>query len=155
MIRGTHGTLNDILEAIEQISAPKDRAEALATLALEQAENENPAAASTLQMAWKLTKEIDKDSSGKVLGTIAVTRVLLGDFAGAQQIVQDITEPEARVWPLWNVTELMVRASDRQEALAVAGSQEAAYLRAYALLGTAQGILNQIEAERKPQSAKH
>ena len=155
MIRGTRGALNEVLKAIDHISQPNDRAEALATLALEQAENEDPAAGSTLQMAWNLATEIGKDASDNILGTIAVTRALLGEFASARQIVQDMTKPEARVWPLWNITSFMVRAGHRQEALALAESQEAAYPKAYALLGTAQGILNHIEAEEKARTIKN
>ncbi len=154
MSRGTHGTLNDALEAIDHIPEPAGRAEALATLALEQAENENPAASLTLQLAWKLATQMAADAPDDVLGTIAVTRALLGDFAGAQQIVQDMTKPESRVWPLWNITSFMVRAGHTQEALALAENQDAAYPKAYALLGTAQGILNHLESEEQARIGK-
>ncbi len=154
LVRGTHGTLNDALEAIDHIPEPAGRAEALATLALEQAENENPAASLTLQLAWKLATQMAADAPDDVLGTIAVTRALLGDFAGAQQIVQDMTKPESRVWPLWNITSFMVRAGHTQEALALAENQDAAYPKAYALLGTAQGILNHLESEEQARIGK-
>jgi tetratricopeptide (TPR) repeat protein len=154
MIRGTHGTLNDALEAIDHIPEPAGRADALATLALEQAENENPAASPTLQMAWKLATQMGADTSDDVLGTIAVTRALLGDFAGAQQIVQEMTKPESRVWPLWNITSFMVRAGHTQVALALAENQDAAYPKAYALLGAAQGILNRLESEERAHTGK-
>jgi hypothetical protein len=94
------------------------------------------------------------DAPDDVLGTIAVTRALLGDFAGAQQIVQDMTKPESRVWPLWNITSFMVRAGHTQEALALAENQDAAYPKAYALLGTAQGILNHLESEEQARIGK-
>jgi tetratricopeptide (TPR) repeat protein len=155
MIRGTHGTLNDVLVAIEHISQPNHRLDALATLALEQAENDNPAAGLTLQIASKLATEIGVDASDNALGTIAVTRALLGDFAGAQQIVQELTKPESRVWPLWNITSSMAQAGRTQEALALSENQEAAYPRAYALLGTAQGILNHLTAEQKARIIDH
>jgi len=155
MIHGTHGSLNDVLEAIDHISQPKDRAEALATLALEQAENDNPAAGRTLEEAWNFAKEMGPDAPDSVLGTIAVTRALLGDFASAQQIVQGMTTPEARVWPLWNITSFMVRAGHKQEAMALAEDQDAAHPKAYALLGTAQGILGHLEAEEKARKINH
>jgi tetratricopeptide (TPR) repeat protein len=154
MIRGTDGSLNDALEAINHIPESRDRAEALATLALEQAENDDPAASGTLQMAWELAAEMGSHASGNVLGEIAVTRAVLGDFAGAQQIVRDMSEPEARAWPLWNITSLMVRAGHTQEALALAENQDAAYPKAYALLGAADGILNRLESEEKTRTGK-
>ena len=155
MLRGTHGSLNDVLEAINHIPEVGDRGEALATLALEQAENENPAAGGTLQVAWKQATEMGAAVSDNVLGTIAVTRALLGDFAGALQIVRDMTKPEARVWPLWNITSFMVAAGHRQEALFLAESEEVPHPKAYALLGTAQGILGHMEAEQKALDTKH
>lgn len=96
MIRGTRGTLSDALEAINRIPNAAGHAEALATLALEQAENENPAAGLTLQAAWKFATQNRADASDDVLATIAVTRALLGDLAGAQQLVQGITKLESR-----------------------------------------------------------
>lgn len=155
IISGTHGSLNDAVEAINQIPLMPERAEALATLALEQAENENPEASGTLQLAWKLATEMGADPSGHALGTIAVTRAILGDFAGAQQIVREMSMPEARVWPLWNITSFMVRAGHTQEALALAEEQDAAHPKAYALLGVAEGILSRLEAEQKTLSARH
>ena len=153
--RTRQGSANDAAEVIDHIPEIARRAEALAALALDEAENKNPAAGGTLQMAWNLTTEMGADASDNLLGTIAVTRALLGDFAGAREIVQGLATSEARVWPLWNITSFMVAADHRREALALAESQEAAYPKAYALLGAAQGILDHLEAARKAQSTKH
>jgi hypothetical protein len=65
-----------------------------------------------------------------------------------------MTKPESRVWPLWNITSFMVRAGHTQEALALAENQDAAYPKAYALLGTAQGILNHLESEEQARIGK-
>jgi hypothetical protein len=154
-ICGTHGGLNDALEAIDKIPDPGHRAEALAVLALEQAENENPAANQTVQLAWSQTAEVGTDAARHALEEIAVTRAILNDFAGAQQIVYDMTEQESRVWPLWSITSMMVGAGHKQEALALAESQDAAHPKAYALLGTATGILDRLEAETKACAGKH
>jgi tetratricopeptide (TPR) repeat protein len=154
MIRGTHGTLNDSLEAINLISDPTHRAEALATLALEQAENDNPAASATLQAALNRAGEADPNSPDHVLGTIAVTRALLGDFIGAQQIVHETVNPEWRVWPLWNITMMLANQGHEREALDLAADQEAAEPKTYALLGTAQGILDRLEDEKKGSPKK-
>lgn len=43
----------------------------------------------------------------------------------------------------------MVKAGHKGEALALAENQESAYPKAYALLGSAKGILNRIETEKK------
>lgn len=154
MIRGTHGTLDDALEAIDHIPDPAGRAEALSTLALEQAENENPAAGRTLQEASLFAKQIDGDASNEALGTTAVARALLGDLAGAEQMVQEITEPESRVWPLWNITASMVRCGHTQEAISLAENQTTAHAKAYALLGTAQGILDLAETKEKASTGE-
>ena len=156
MIRGTHGTLSDALEAIDHIPEPAGRAEALATLALEQADNENPSASLTLQAAWNFATQNGADAaSDDVLGTIAVTRALLGDFAGARQVVQVMNKLETRAWSLWNITSYMVKAGHTEDALALAENQEAAYPKAYALLGSAKGILNHLEAEQKAGAKGH
>jgi len=154
ILNGTHGTLQDALEAIDRISQPSARAEAIAALALEQAVSENTAASSTLQAALNIATESASQASDKPLEMIAVTRALLGDFAGAQQIVQNMAEPESRVWPLWNITSMLVEAGHTQEALALAENQDAAYPKAYALLGAAQGMLNRVDAETAA-SRKH
>jgi hypothetical protein len=156
VIRGTHATVNEALDAIERIPQVADRAEALATLALEQAEKKNAAASQTVDVVWKLatekSEEIDSDHfahPGVVLGEIAVVRAMLGDFAGARQVVETIKQPEGRVWPLWNITSFLVEADRTQDALALADAEEAAYPKSYALLGTAQGILDRVEAQEK------
>jgi tetratricopeptide (TPR) repeat protein len=155
VIRGTHGALNDALEAIDKIPDPSSRAEALAVLALEQAENDNPAANQTVQLAWSQAVSTGADAARHALGEIAVTRATLNDFAGAQQIVYDMADQESRVWPLWSITSMMVSAGHKQEALALAENENAAYPKAYALLGTATGILDRLEAERKARAEKH
>jgi tetratricopeptide (TPR) repeat protein len=147
MIQGTHGTLNDALEALNLISDPNRRAEAIATLALEQAENNNPAARVTLQVAWNRAREPNADSPISVLTIVAVTRALLHDFVGAQQIVDDMANSESRVWPLWNMTSMLAHQGHKEEALALAHDEVAPYPKTYALLGTAQGILNRADEE--------
>ena len=154
MIQGMQGALDDALEAIDRIAGPGGRAEALATLALEQADNKNPVANLTLQMAWQRATQMGPDGSDDVLGTIAVTRARLGDFNGAQEIVQNMADLESRVWPLWNITSFMVQSGHTQEALALTENQEAAYPKAYALLGTAEGILDRLESKEKALTEK-
>jgi hypothetical protein len=69
--------------------------------------------------------------------------------------VYDLADQESRLWPLWSITSMMVSAGHKQEALALAENENAAYPKAYALLGTATGILDRLEAETKARAEKH
>lgn len=152
VLEGTTGKPLEALEAVERIFNEGDRAYALATLALEQAEKNDPAASRTLQ----LTIEAADDSEAKipkyVFEYIAVTRALLKDFSGAEESVTSIKDAESRVWPLWNITAMMVEAGDVRGALSLAANEQAVYPKVYALLGTAQGILKHAEDEAKAKS---
>jgi hypothetical protein len=97
--------------------------------------------------------ETTGDSSSFALQLVAVTRGILGDFGGSLQIINQLTS-RARQWPLWNLTEQLVEAGRKNEALALAYSQEAPFPRAYALLGTAAEMLEQIEAARKKSDGR-
>jgi len=105
--RGTSRTLQDAIEAIDRIPNSASRSEAIGALALEQAVADNPAAAVTAQRALEFANEAGSGtvSSDKGWEMIAVTRAILGDFAGAEEIIKSMPEAESRVWPLWNLTE--------------------------------------------------
>src|SRR5262249_5562978 len=98
MIRGRAGHSDDSLEAIDKMIDPSSRAEAVGVLALEQAEAEDPAAYTTLQL-WR-----EETGGGKAREFAAVAYGLLGDFVSAERILSSIQEPEGRMWPLWNLT---------------------------------------------------
>lgn len=149
MTLGTHGTLQDALRAFDLMPDEGGRAEAVATLALEQAENTNPAAHSTLQAAYELAKDPSSPLASKALETVAVTHAELGDFAGAREILESMEQPESRVWPLWNITAMLAESGRHKEALAFAENETSPYPKAYALLGTAQGLLHRENAEKK------
>jgi hypothetical protein len=97
---------------------------------------------------WALTaahRAMEDAQSAKTPGTfavqaVAVVRGMLGDFTGAGQILAQLPGKDKQ-WPLWNLTEELVAAGKKGEALALARSQEDAYARAYGLLGTAAQIL--------------
>jgi hypothetical protein len=152
VLEGTSGKPLEGLEAINRIPNPGDRAYILATLALEQAEKDDPAAGRTLLLTVEATDEPEAKVPGLVFGLIAVTRALLKDFSGAQESVANMNEAASRVWPLWNITAMMAKAGDVQRALSLAANEQAAHPKAYALLGTAQGILERAEAEAKAKS---
>lgn len=152
ILEGTSGKQIEALEAIKSIPNLGERAYVLASLALEQADKQDPGAGGTLQLAIEAASEPQAKIPGHVFEYIAVTQALLKDFAGAQQTVASMSDAESRVWPLWNITDMMVQASDVQGALALAANEQAAHPKAYALLGTAQGILNHAKAEAEAKS---
>ena len=81
-----------------------------------------------------------------------MTKALLKDFSGAQESIASMHDAESRVWPLWNITEMMAKAGDVHGALSLASNEQAAHAKAYALLGTAQGILSRLDAEAREKS---
>ena len=85
---------------------------------------------------------------------IAVTRSVLGDFAGAQEIVRGMREPESRVWPLWNITSMLAEAGRENEAVTIAEDEDSPQPKLYALLGTAQGLLTRAASEAQASTAK-
>jgi tetratricopeptide (TPR) repeat protein len=156
VLEGTSGKPVEALEAINRISNIGDRVYALATLALEQADKGNPTAGATLQLAVQAADEPGVKVEGHVFEFIAVTQALLKDFPGAHETVASMSEAESRVWPLWNITAMMAEAGDVQGALLLAANEQAAHPKAYALLGTAQGIFRHLQAESKANSnGKH
>jgi hypothetical protein len=83
-----------------------------------------------------------------VFELLAVARGTLGDFAGARRIASELKDGH-QVWPLWNLTEQLVDAEKKTEALAVAHAQDFPRARAYALLGIATTMLEQIDTDAK------
>jgi len=128
------------------------RVDVLADLALKQAEEGDRNAASTVDLAWKAALNARGKTEPSVFGTLAVARGNLGDFSGAIDLISTM-DTESRDWALWNVTELMVDAGQKKEALAVAEMQDA-LPRAYALLGIANGERKQINTVQKTGSAE-
>jgi tetratricopeptide (TPR) repeat protein len=135
--------LSDSLEAINKIDDSPARSEALATLALEQAQNGNPAVFHTLER-WHASFEGASEFAKDARGTIAVTYGLLGEFEQARQVLDTLPDPESRTWPLWNLTSFLASRGRTQEAIDLANQEESAQPKLHALLGTAQGILDRV-----------
>jgi len=154
--RGTHGTLQDAIEAIQRIPNGASRSEAIGALALEQAAAENPAAALTAERALEFANEADSGSVSSDRGRemIAVTRAILGDFAGAEEIIKSMPEPESRVWPLWNLTSMLTEAGQGTQALTLAEDENAPLPKLHALLGTAEGLLTRVASEERTSATK-
>jgi hypothetical protein len=154
--RGKHGTLQDAIEAIDRIPDNASRSEAIGVLALEQAVVDNPAAALTAQRALEFANEVSSGSvsSGRGFEMLAVTRSVLGDFAGAQEIVRSMPEPGSRVWPLWNLTSMLAEAGRENEAVTLAEDEDSPLPKLYALLGTAEGLVTRIVSEEQASTAR-
>jgi hypothetical protein len=143
------GNFAQAFSIIDRVESAGERAAALVELAGQQAEKQDPAAAQTLELAMETAQAAGSDTKPYVFGYIAVTRAELGDVAGAEEMINQMEDP-ARVWPLWNLTEMLVRAGKKAEAISLAESQSAPHPKAYALLGTATALLDkQHEASRK------
>ena len=154
--RGTNRTLQDAIEAIHRIPNSASRSEAIGALALEQAVAGNPAAALTAERALEFANEAGSGSVSSDRGRemIAVTRAILGDFAGAEEIINSMPEPESRVWPLWNLTSMLTEAGRETEALTLAEDENAPLPRLHALLGTAQGLLTRVASKERTSASK-
>jgi hypothetical protein len=125
---------------VDRIEGKGEQAAALAQLALQQAERQEPAGALTLRLAEEALSEAGSGAPDYVPGSIALTRAELGDFSGSLQIVAGLNGRN-KVWPLWSITPWMVAAGQKSEALALARAQEEPEARAYALLGTASELM--------------
>jgi len=141
-------------ETLQLLAGDEQRAIWFANLALEQADKGDPNADSTLQKALEAAHKAGDNNSPRLTELIAVGRALLGDTLGAREMVADMKNPETRVWPLWNLTEIMAKSGDLQGALSLAENETDPYPKTFALLGTAKGLLDQIEADRNKHSGK-
>ena len=138
--------------AVGRIQEMPDRANALAIVAMRLAEKQASAAMPAAEMALETARSGKSADLSNALRFMAVVRGMMGDFAGAVDIIDGLDAPD-RFWPLWNLTEYMVEAGKKEEALALARSQDAPLPRAYALMGTAAELLEQLKTAAKEQAA--
>jgi hypothetical protein len=146
---GRPGPALEVLEKIPNLAA---RADALAVLALEQAEQDDNAASETLGRAVTTANKSTPKPPEHVFATIAVVEAILGDFDKAQATVRPLSS-EARPWAWWNITEMMVNTGDLSSALKIAAEEKDPHAKAYALLGSANGIIDQLRS--KDESKEH
>jgi hypothetical protein len=141
------GNYTQALATVDLIRDPRDRANALASLALQQAKSDDPTSAQTLELAVQAALAAS-GTKPYVFGYIAVTKGLLGDFNGAEEIIAGM-EDQSRWWALENLTTMLVHADKKTDAISLAESQIAPQTKAYALLGTATALIDkQREASR-------
>src|SRR6266478_162518 len=145
---GRDGHALSALESVQVVPSIADRADALATLAAEQADKSDPAARETIELAWEMANQPGVDVPEHVFGYIATIRVELGDMTEARKVLQRLSA-DGRTWPLWNITASLAESGDKAGALSLANEEAEAQPKAYALLGTATGILHRLKAEKE------
>jgi hypothetical protein len=138
--------------AIGRVQDMSERAVGLALVAIRQAEKHSPAASLTAELALETARSVKTADPRGVLTFVAIARGMMGDFAGAADIIEDL-DAQDRFSPLWSLTEYMVEAGKKEEALTLARSQDAPLPRAYALLGIGAELLEQLETAAKQWAA--
>ncbi|HXW89386.1 MAG TPA: hypothetical protein VEK33_02465, partial [Terriglobales bacterium] len=118
------------LSVVALIEDPGERAYGLAELALQQAEKDDPRAAMTVQLAADAALTAGGETKPFVFEFIAVTRGMLRDFGTAEEMIGRMKDAD-KVWPLWNLTEMLVHAGREAEAISLAECQSAPYPKAY------------------------
>jgi hypothetical protein len=148
---GGDGHALSALQSVQLVPSISDRAEALATLAGTQANTGDPAARETIELAWQTANYPGAHVPEHVFAYIATTRAALGDMPEAKKILQRLS-PDARTWPLWNITTSLAKSGDKADALALANEETDPQPKAYALLGTATGILQSAKAHAENEA---
>jgi tetratricopeptide (TPR) repeat protein len=129
------------LATLNLIPEPEERAEGLVQLASQEAENHVATAPLALDLAYEAAMNAGAETKPFVFEEIAVARAVLGDFGVAQDMIARMDDA-SKVWPLWNLTEMLIDRGRDAEAISLAESQSAPYPRAYALLGVATALIN-------------
>ena len=142
------GDTTGAIESAGKLEAGAVRARALAQAALRQASDKNSAAILIATLAAEEALRSNGRVESRVFEEIAVTRAEMGDIAGAL-LALDGLDGADRQWPVWCITEYMVEAGRKDEALALARAEKAPFARAYGLLGVASELLEQRQAAAK------
>jgi len=139
------------LSTVDQIRGAGEHANGLSELAVDQAEKNDPAAGLTAQLAWEAALHAGNETKPDVFAKIAVARGMTGDIAGALDILGRMA-PNDRFWAIQSLTEILVHAGRKTEAIALAESQDQAYPKACAYLGVASQLFEEQKeaAGRRP-----
>jgi len=140
------------IDTLDNVVDLTQRAEALASLAMEQAQRGDGAAEDTLGRAVAAAREAAPKPPDYVFANIAVTEAILGDFETAKQTVRTL-QPDSRWWALENMTQMLAGSGDLGGALQLAADETNAYPKACALLGAANAMLAQLHANKNPSTA--
>lgn len=83
----------------------------------------------------------DGKQKASALQAISRAQTLAGDVKGALQTANSIEDAKQKDGTLWQIATAQAMAGDVKGALAWALNQSSPYLRSYALLGVAEGVL--------------
>jgi len=145
------GNYIEALSTIDRIRGAGERAYGLSELAFERAENDDPAAGLLTQIAWDAARSAGKETKPYVFAQIAVAKGMTGDFNNSLEIINGMADND-RFWAVQSLAQMLVHAGKKTEAIALAESQQSAYPKACAYLGTAmQLIAEEREAARRKQ----
>jgi tetratricopeptide (TPR) repeat protein len=140
------------ITAIDNVQGAGERAYGLSQLAHSLSKKGDPAAAYALSLATEAARSAGSETKPFVFAEIAVTQGMLGDLPLAIETANAVEDDTHKAWALWNLTEMMVEAGKKDEALELARNQTAPHPKAYALAGIAQGVLEQMKARAKKRA---
>lgn len=110
------------ISTLERIAGIGERADAMAKLALEQAEEGDSTAPLTAELACDLVAKGGHDVKPYVLEEIAATREFLGDYASALETISKLSDVD-KVWPLRTLMGIWVKGGKESDALQLADSE--------------------------------
>lgn len=135
------GNHTQALATLDLIPEPAERAEGLVELASQEAGKHEPGAPLAVELAYEAAMNAGAETKPYVFEMIAVTRGELGDFGEAEDMIAKMND-SSKVWPLWNLTEMLIRGGHEAEAISLAEGQSAPWPKAYALLGVGTALIN-------------
>ena len=142
-LQATRGDTPGALETAGAIPDPARRAKALITIAVAQA-NKRQAGSASVTMARALEAAAlagPEQMDAEFFRQVAEVQVLTGDVLSAQQTVRTIQDEKHRARASWMVTHEQAATEAWRLALTWAEEETSLLVRAYALLGVADGIL--------------
>jgi thioesterase domain-containing protein len=134
------GDSAEALATLDMIPEPAERAEGLATLAAQEAEKHDPSAPLAVELAYEAAIDAGPKTKPYVFEGIAVTHALLGDFGAAEEMIARMDD-SSKIYPLWNLTEMLILGGREAEAISLAENQFAPGPKAHALLGVATALI--------------
>lgn len=146
------GDFQAAFETMEKIREDYWKSRTWRNLALLQfREAEDPASAKTSISKAVLAARNVEDESIRInlLASVAATQAKIGDQVGALQTVNSIEIDGYRGQSLSGIARTQAQAGGWEAALAWASQEGSPRVRAMALLGVAQGMLDQIDAEKQ------
>jgi len=136
-------------DAANRIKKTGERAYSLSQLALREAGKGIASAKQTADLAWQTIQEAKTEQTesyivDNTVKAISVVRSMMGDFAGALEIING-PDIQRKVWPLESLVEYMVIAGKKDDALTLARSQNGPEERLNCLQWIAETLMFRLE----------